>query len=630
MDEEKQEQHIPDTGKAYGPEPAGATATEGMPAYGPATRDVAPAPARADGPARADLAAGAAPEADPHSVPVAPASIQPTESLPSFGPGTQGEAAPWQATTPLPVQPAVLPAGHSGEAAPGAPDATQAGAARTAVQPGLEQPGVAQIGTTQPGLEQPGVAQTGTAQPGTSAPALGYGPGSYTAAPYASLAASGAAGAGSAAQNQGGYGSGSAGYGGYGAAGAGYGGTATYQPWETPAKPQRTWSTRVLALVSALSMIFGGVVVGSIGAAVSGFGANSTRDNSQSVPRNYSENEGLGGNGWDAIPDYGQNSWGEDGTDPFFPEGTRQTAPSAEVDSAPGVLLINSMLTNGIGAGTGIVISEDGYAVTNYHVVEGSTTVRVQVADTDEVYTAAVLGHNAETDVALLKLEDASGLAALEFDTSKPTKGTGVYALGNASGQGYASRVDGEITAINQNITARSETNIEELVGLIQTDADIVQGYSGGPLLNEDGKVVGMTVAASSAARSGDTDGFAIPAAEVLQIVEQIKSGKSDGATKVGRNAALGITVASAEYVQGATVRGAVVQQVNAGSAAEKAGIQVFDTITEVNGTRITSASDLSKLIKTFTIGDEVTVELVTQTGEEKSLTIDLGESPVN
>lgn len=402
-----------------------------------------------------------------------------------------------------------------------------------------------------------------------------------------------------------------------------------YQPWETPPAPAKgKWSTAALGLIAALSLIVGTFAGGALGMTLGpklGIGQ-------ESQPQQIDEGYGQNGNGWDALPDYGNGSYGEDGFDPFFPDHSEDMDTGTKAEAAPGVLIINSMLTNGIGAGSGIILSEDGYAVTNYHVVEGSTQVQVEVADSGQNYTAQVLGHNAEVDVALLKLEDASGLTPLEFETKAVKKGTAVYALGNGGGQGYISRVDGEVTRVNTRIVAQSEMEAKELTGLIETDADIVQGYSGGPLLNEDGKVVGMTVAASmsSFTSSNDTDGYAIPTETVLEVVEQIKSGKSSDSTIVGRNAALGVIVGTSDQMHGTTVSGATVLQVNPGSAAEKAGIQAGDTITEVNGTKISTSAELSQFIKTFAIGDTITVKLTTQSGEQKELSIDLGESPVN
>lgn len=378
-----------------------------------------------------------------------------------------------------------------------------------------------------------------------------------------------------------------------------------YQPWQpqTPSQ-QKKWSTAVVILVAIIALMFGaGMGVG--------IGANLGNTPSENTPDSYSEQ----------------------GSDPFFPEGTEGDSSSgATVDSAPGILLINSMLTGGLGSGTGMVISADGYAVTNYHVVEGSTAVQVSVSDTGETYTATVVGHDAAVDIAVLKLENAKDLDYIEFDTATPKKGESVSIVGNAGGQGYLTRLQGAITATNQDITATidGEGN-EELTGLIETDADVVQGYSGGPMYNSAGKVIGVIVAAATTGRQGDTDGYAIPAKDVMKIVQQIKTGKSKGTTKVGANAALGVTVTS-ENEDGTplTHEGANVVQVNRGSAAETAGIKNGDIITAVNGKSVKSASDLSRLVKTFSIGDTVEVTYIDSSGKEKTAKATLGESPVN
>lgn len=389
-----------------------------------------------------------------------------------------------------------------------------------------------------------------------------------------------------------------------------------YQPWQAPTAPQKKngWSAAIIAAVAVVALILGGFTGAGIISALND-------DTSQSAPNN-----------WDAEPDYGNGVFGEDGSDPFFPEGTQGNSSGTRVESAPGVLVINSMLTGGIGSGSGMVISADGYAVTNYHVVEGSTTVRVTVADTEKTYNATVVGHDAAIDIALLKLEDAKDLDYVEFDTGAPKKGEDISVVGNASGQGYLSQLEGRITAVNQNITALTEgEGSEDLTGLIRTDADVVQGYSGGPMFNKAGKVIGVVVAASSTgSRSGDTDGYAIPAKTVKSVVDQIKTGKSKGSTIVGANAALGVTVTSESLDGTSHVKGANVVQVNRGSAAEKAGIKAGDVITSVDGESINSASDLSKLIKTFSIGDTVEITYIDSAGDEKTVKAKLGESPVN
>lgn len=400
-----------------------------------------------------------------------------------------------------------------------------------------------------------------------------------------------------------------------------------YQPFQSPVVPaiptepaqKKTWSSALLAAFTVLALVLG--LLAGAGIVFAWQGTDTY---------GYDEYDNSG----DAIPDYGDGVFGEDGSDPFFPEGTENNSSGSRVDSAPGILIIDSMLTGGIGSGSGMVISADGYAVTNYHVVEGSTTVRVTVADTNESYTATVIGHDAAVDIALLKLDDAKDLDYVDFDTSAPKKGEKISVIGNAGGQGYLSQLKGSITAVNQDITAMTEgEGSEDLTGLIQTDADVVQGYSGGPMFNSAGKVIGVVVAAAVAnGGKGDTDGYAIPAKTVMSVVDQIKTGKSKGSTIVGSNAALGVTVTSegTDNSRISRMEGAHVVQVTRGSAAEKAGIQTGDVITEVNGEPIESASDLSKLIKTFSIGDKVKVTYTSSSGDEKTVDVTLGESPVN
>lgn len=364
-----------------------------------------------------------------------------------------------------------------------------------------------------------------------------------------------------------------------------------YHGMQAPTPQNKKWSTTAMILAALIALIFG---------ALMGIGIGANIDNSNN-------------NVFDDYSEYGSGPSSDDVDVPA-------------VDSAPGILIINSMLNGGLGAGTGMIISSDGYAVTNYHVVEGSTSVQVTVSDTGEKYNATVLGYDATVDIAVLQLQGAENLDYIEFDTATPKKGESVYVFGNAEGQGYLSELTGKITALNQDITAVIDGGgAEKLTGLIQTDADVVQGCSGGPMYNDSGKVIGVIVATSTSRwGSEEINGYAIPAKDVTKIIEQIKTGQSKGTTKVGANAALGISV------RDDSKKGANIVQVNRGSAAEKAGLEVGDTITALNGKSITSASDLSKMVKTFSIGDTVKVTYIDSSGKEKTVEAELGESPVN
>ena len=202
-------------------------------------------------------------------------------------------------------------------------------------------------------------------------------------------------------------------------------------------------------------------------------------------------------------------------------------------------------------------------------------------------------------------------------------------AIGNGSGQGYLTELQGEVTGLDQTITAMDEmspsSDGEVLTGLIATDADVVPGYSGGPLVNKSGEVVGITTAASQGTTSEQVSGYAVPIATAMDIVNQITSGNVTSDTIVlGRNPALGVTVA------GGNVPGAQIVEVLKGSAADEAGLKEGDTVTAVDGTAITDASMLSSLIKEYQIGDTVTLKVTGQDGTERDVDVTLSESSVN
>lgn len=322
-------------------------------------------------------------------------------------------------------------------------------------------------------------------------------------------------------------------------------------------------------------------------------------------------------------------------------EGTRVDA-GVEVQDAPGVLLVETETSNGEGAGTGMVLSADGLAMTNYHVVDGSSEVEVTAADTGETYTASVVGRDATHDVAVLQLQDASDLDTISVDASGVGSGEGVAAVGNGSGQGYLTAVSGTVTGVDRSISAESLGDTEDLTGLIETDADVVPGYSGGPLVDEDGQVVGMSTAASTGQTSEEVNGFAIGITEALGIADQIVAGTESDSVQVGASGALGVTVTDAAAArqehtgprgsqQGGTPgSGALVVEVSPGSAAESAGLAAGDTVTALDGTRVADSSELSEQVGSLEPGDTVTLDWTDAEGTEHTATVELGESTVN
>ncbi|MFE3998719.1 S1C family serine protease [Nocardioides sp. YIM B13467] len=301
---------------------------------------------------------------------------------------------------------------------------------------------------------------------------------------------------------------------------------------------------------------------------------------------------------------------------------TVDSEPATEAEST-GVVLINTTVGYGTGqgAGTGLTITGDGIVVTNHHVVEGATSITVTDPGTGETYAATVLGYDDVHDVAVLQLEDASGLSTVATDRDAATRGEEVTAVGNAEGQGSLSAADGTVTDPSTAITVNDEDGTAaELSDLIQTDADVVSGDSGGALLDEDGEVIGMNVAATSG--SAEISGYAIPIDTVLDIAAQILAGKESGDVEIGGSAA-------ALGVQVDTTRSTLVVGVVEDGAAEAAGITEGSTITSVDGTAVAGIDDITSVLGDHEPGDEISVSWTDAAGESRTATVTLGEGPV-
>jgi len=304
---------------------------------------------------------------------------------------------------------------------------------------------------------------------------------------------------------------------------------------------------------------------------------------------------------------------------------TATAAGTATADQVVGVVDIITELgyTGGEAAGTGMVLTSDGEILTNNHVVEGATSITVTVLSTGEQYTATVVGTAPTADVAVLQLTDASGLDTVQVDPDGVTIGEAVTAVGNAGGDtSSTSAADGTVTALDQSITATTEsgTGAEQLTGLIQTDADVQAGDSGGPLFDADGEVVGMDTAASS---GGAVQSYAIPIATAMDLVEQIEDGVDDATVHQGLPAFLGVSVA--DGTGGATIAGVV-----ADGPADTAGIGAGDVVTAVGGTTISSATDLTTALAAQDPGDEVSITWTGTTGTSQTATVTLIAGPAD
>ncbi|MGT2425517.1 S1C family serine protease [Amnibacterium kyonggiense] len=261
--------------------------------------------------------------------------------------------------------------------------------------------------------------------------------------------------------------------------------------------------------------------------------------------------------------------------------------------------------------------------MTNNHVIDGATAVEVTVQSTGRSYTADVVGTNATKDVAVLQLQGASGLTPADLATGSAAVGDDVTAVGNANGTGSLSAATGTVSALDQTITTSSEgdTASETLHGLIEVDADVVSGDSGGAVENADGDVIGVTTAASSG--TSEVAGYAIPIGSAMSIARQIVAGDDTAEITIGLPAFLGVSLSPDSDE-------ATIEQVLSGTAAAKTDLAAGDTITAVDGTSIGSASDLSAAIAKHAPGDRVVIGYTDASGAAHTTTATLTAGPAD
>ena len=305
---------------------------------------------------------------------------------------------------------------------------------------------------------------------------------------------------------------------------------------------------------------------------------------------------------------------------------------SVTADVEPGVVDIVSTLgyQSARSAGTGMVLSASGEVLTNNHVINGATSVEVTDIGDGRTYRAVVAGTDASHDVAVLHLQGASGLARVPFgDSSSVAVGDAVVAIGNAGGAGGAPRTaSGRVTALDQTIVASDSQGLsEQLAGMIQTDAAIQPGYSGGPLVDADGRVIGINTAASNGytVEGGAGEGYAIPTNTALGIARQIEAGEASETIHIGPAAFLGVGVQDAPGGAGAQVVGVI-----DGSPAEQAGLVAGDTITALDDRTVPSASSLVDALRAFHPGDTIRITWLDTSGQRHSTGVQLVTGPAN
>lgn len=350
-----------------------------------------------------------------------------------------------------------------------------------------------------------------------------------------------------------------------------------------------------------------------------------------------------------------------------------------------GLVIINTTLqySSEQAAGTGMVINANGLVLTNNHVIENATKITATVASTGKNFVAKVVGYDVTGDIALLQLQNPSGLHAVPIgDASKVKTGASVVALGNAEGRSAILPASGQVTGLNQTITASDQggtVKSETLHGMIQTNANIVAGDSGGPLVNSAGQVIGMDTAGNSVSftQQQSVAGFAIPINTALSVARQIAEGHASSAIVIGYPPFIGIYVgqgtdpnpqdqASQEqqnngsggfggfgngFGNGAGNGGtsscytsdanlsvpSTIASVNSGtlvigticnSPAAAAGLTAGSVITGLNGQTVGSPQSLTDIMAKLHPGDTVRVTWVTPSGQRKNGNLALTAGP--
>lgn len=310
--------------------------------------------------------------------------------------------------------------------------------------------------------------------------------------------------------------------------------------------------------------------------------------------------------------------------------GAPPNAPALARATAPALVDVETSLSylGEQGAGTGIVLGSSGEVLTNNHVVEGATSIRVRDVGNGTAYRARVVGYDRSKDVAVLHVVGASGLTTARIGSSANLQlGEGVVAVGNAGGLGGTpSYAAGSVTGLHQAVSASDAANggTEHLSGLIETNADVVPGDSGGALVDATGKVVGMVTAGSASFRFHQRagQGFAIPIDEATRLASEVHAGRARPGVHLGATAFLGVEVGSPP-----SGGGAAIVQVLSGGPAARSPLRAGDTIVALDGHRVTSPDGLTRALLTEHPGASVRVGYRAR-GGRRTTTVTLASGP--
>lgn len=271
------------------------------------------------------------------------------------------------------------------------------------------------------------------------------------------------------------------------------------------------------------------------------------------------------------------------------------------------------------GAGSGVIISQDGYIITNNHVIDGASKITVRLKNGTE-YTASLIGTDSKTDLALLKIKAADLTTAVLGDSDRLRVGDSAIAIGNPLGKLGGTVTQGIISALDRELVIDGKT-----MSLLQTDAAINPGNSGGGLFNNKGELIGIVVA-KSAGSNVEGLGFAIPVNEAKTIVSDLlQYGYVKGRINTGMKF-LDLTTTQKALMYGVRQLGVYIQSVEAGSNAANAGFKAGDRITYVGTTKITDGTVLIQVLDQYRVGDTVSFTVV-RSGDTGQISLKLEES---
>ncbi len=308
---------------------------------------------------------------------------------------------------------------------------------------------------------------------------------------------------------------------------------------------------------------------------------------------------------------------------------------SATSDTIPGIVDIFTTLglQGEAAAGTGIVLTSSGEILTNNHVIRGATKIHVTALDNGKTYTGSVVGYSLANDIAVVQLKDASDLQTAALGSSSSVKsGEAVTGLGNAGGRGGAPSVaTGKVLSLGQTLRVSDDQGGSELLhGLIETNAPLEPGDSGGPLTNASGNVIGIDTAASSSFsfEAGYTRGFAIPINHATAVAAQIVAGHKSATVHIGETAYLGVQVLQPNDFFGQPSSGITIAKVVPGSPTAKAGLIEGDVLTRFDGKVVNSPTDLTAIVVTKYPGDTVPIRWVDGHGTVHTASLTLAAGP--